>query len=261
MEIDKFLESREAAPLTIKTYRQSLELFQRFLGDSEPSEEKVEEFLLKLHEDGLSPATINRHLSAIRTYFKWLKKKAPKEKRPNFDLVIQGPKVHRKLPPLRTGSEIKSVIDLTENAFERALVLTIYEAALRIDECMNLQIENIDYAAGYIKIIGKGGEEYRLPVSNTTLEALKKYIGKRRGKVFTQPYWRLRYEIRKMGTRAGIKKLTPHQLRHARATDLRSRGVPIEVIQEFLRHKQIQTTLIYARAMPTELKEKIPAAV
>lgn len=260
MMIDEFINGYEAATLTKTAYRQSLELFQRFLGKSEPTEEKVEEFLIKLHKDGLSAATINRHLSAIRTFFLWMKKKAPKEKRAEFDLVVRGPKMQRKFPPLRTGREVKSIIDLTENPFERALIMTIYDGALRIEELMNLQVDDIDFAAGYIKITRKGGEEARLPVSDITLKALKKYIGNHKGKVFPQPYWRLNYEIRKLGTRAGIKKLTPHQLRHARATDLRSMGVAIEDIQEFLGHKQIQTTLIYARMMPTELKRKIPSA-
>lgn len=260
MMIDRFIEQYEAAPLTKKSYRQTLDLFQRFLGRSEPTEEKVEQFLHKLQEEGLSSATINRHLSAIRTYFLWMKKKAPKEKRADFDLVIRGPKMQRKLPPLRTDENVKSIVAITETAFERALVMTIYDGALRIAELMNLQVDDIDFDDGYLKLTRKGGEETRIPVSDATLKALKKYIGTRKGKIFPQPYWRLNYEIKKMGNRAGVKKLTPHQLRHARATDQRRRGVALEDIQEFLGHKNIQTTLIYARLMPTELKRKIPSA-
>lgn len=258
--IDKFIEQYEAAPLTKKSYRQTLEHFQRFLGRNEPTEEKVEEFIHKLQEDGLSPATINRHLSAIRTYFLWMKKRAPKEKRADFDLVIKGPKMQRKLPPLRTDENVKAIVTAAETPFERALIMTIYDCALRIAELMNLQVDDVDFNDGYLKITRKGGEETRLPVSDITLKALKQYIGHRKGKIFTQPYWRLNYEIRKLGTRAGIRKLTPHQLRHARASDLRRQGVALEDIQDFLSHKNIQTTLIYARLMPTELKSKIPSA-
>ncbi len=260
MMIDTFIDGYEAAPLTKKSYRQTLGLFQRFLGQSEPTEEKVEEFMRKLQEDGLSSATINRHLSAIRAYFLWMKKKAPKERRADFDLIIRGPKMQRKLPPLRTDDNVKSIIATTKTLFERALVMTIYDGALRIAELMNMQAEDVDFDDGYLKITRKGGEETRIPVSNVTLKALKKYIGNRKGRIFTQHYWRLNYEIKKLGNRAGIKKLTPHQLRHARASDLRRRGVALEDIQDFLSHKNIQTTLIYARLMPTELKRKIPPA-
>jgi len=186
-----------------------------------------------------------------------MKKRAPKEKRADFDLVIKGPKMQRKLPPFRTYEDVKSVIASAKTAFERALIMTLYDGALRIAELMNLQVGDIDFVDGYLKITRKGGEETRIPVCDMTLNALKKYIGHRKGQVFTQPYWRLNYEIRRLGTRAGIKKLTPHQLRHARAADLRRRGVALEDIQDFLSHKNIQTTLIYARMMPTEMKKKI----
>lgn len=260
MIIDTFINEYEAAPLTKKSYRQSLDIFQQFLGRSEPTEEKVEEFMHKLQEEGLSPATINRHLAAIRAYFLWMKKKAPKEKRADFDLVIRGPKMQRKLPTLRTSDDVKSIVNVAETPFERALIMTIYDGALRIAELMNLHVSDIDFNGGYLKITRKGGLETRIPVSDVTLKVLKKYIGHHKGQVFNQPYWRLNYEIKRLGNRAGIKKLSPHQLRHARATDLRRQGVALEDIQELLSHQNIQTTLIYARIMPTELKKKIPAA-
>ena len=260
MTMDKFIDEYEMALSTRRVYRLALEAFQRFLGPSEPTEEKVEEFMRKLQEDGLSSSSINRTLSTIRTYFLWMKKRAPKEKRADFDLIIRGPKMQRKLPPLRTDKDVKSIVADAKTPFERALIMTLYDGALRIAELMNLQVHDVDFEDGYLKITRKGGDETRLPVSGITLKALKKYIGSRKGKIFPQPYWRLNYEMKKLGNRAGIKKLTPHQLRHARASDLRRQGVALEDIQEFLSHKNIQTTLIYARLMPTELKRKIPSA-
>lgn len=260
MTMERFINEYEMAQSTRRVYRLALEAFHRFLGKSEPTEEKVEQFLHELHEKGLSSSSINRTLSTIRTYFLWLKKRAPKEKRADFDLVIRGPKMQRNLPTLRTDDNVKSVVAAAKTPFDRALIMTLYDGALRIAELMNLQVDDVDFDDGYLKITRKGGEEARRPVSDMTLKALRKYIGHRKGKIFIQPYWRLNYEIRKLGTQAGIRKLTPHQLRHARATDLRRQGVALEDIQEFLSHKNIQTTLIYARIMPTELKRKIPSA-
>ncbi len=260
MSIEAFLNEYEAAPLTKKAYLQSLDLFQCSLGQSDPTEEKVENFLHKLQEKGLSPATINRHLAAIRAYFLWMKKKAPKEKRADFDLVIRGPKMQRKLPKFRTDDDVKAIVDAAKTPFERALIMTMYDGGLRIAELMNLQVGDIDSIGGFLKITRKGGLETRIPISEITLKALRAYIGRSKGKIFPEPYWKLNYEIKRLGNRAGIKRLTPHQLRHARAIELRRRGVPLEDIQELLSHRNIQTTLIYARIMPTELKRKIPAA-
>jgi site-specific recombinase XerD len=260
MDIESFVNGYEAAPLTKKWYRQSLVKFQKFLGKRNPTEETVEEFKLRLHQDGVSPSTICRHLSAIRTYFLWMKKRAPKDKRADFDLVVRGPKLQRKLPVYRTDENIQAMITASKNPFERALVMLLYDCALRIEELMHLDVRDIDFAGGYVKITRKGGLETRLPVSAETLAAVKQYAGHRKGKIFAEPYWKLHYELRRVANRVGLRNFTPHQLRHARACDLRAGGVSIEDIQEFLGHKEIQTTLIYARMMPSGLKKAIPAA-
>jgi len=255
-----FIKEYQVAPLTKKAYHQTLELFSHFLNSSKPSEEKVEEFMQHLGKEGLSSASINRHLSAIRAYFLRMKKRAPKELRSDYDLIVRGPKVHRKLPRLLTSEEVNNIVDKAETPFERALIMTIYDGALRIAELMNLKTGDIDYEEGLLKITRKGGEETRVPVGDRSLKALREYTRGRHGRVFTQPYWRLHYEVGRLGNQARIRKLTPHQLRHARASDLRRQGVALEDIKEFLGHAQYQTTLIYARIMPTELKKKLPPA-
>ncbi len=258
--IATFIEDYEAAPLTKKAYCQTLELFQRFLGSNEPTEEKVEGFMHQLEKDGLSSASINRYLSAIRAYFLWMKKKAPKELRADYDLIVRGPKVQRKLPRFLSAEEVNSVVAATSTSLERALIMVIYDGALRIGELMGVEAGDIDFADGFLKITRKGGEETRVPVSDKTLEALREHIDGHRGKVFPQPYWELHQLIRKLGNRAGVRKLTPHQLRHARASELRRQGVALEDIKDFLGHAQYETTLIYARIMPTELKRRLPSA-
>lgn len=258
--IATFIENYEAAPLTKKAYLQTLELFQRFLGSSKPTEEKVEEFMHQLGKDGLSSASINRHLSAIRAYFLWMKKKAPKELRADYDLIIRAPKIQRKLPRLLSAREVNSIVAATSTPFERALIMVIYDGALRIGELMNIEAGDIDFTDGFLKITRKGGEEARVPVSDKTLKALREHIDGRQGKVFPQAYWELHQVIRKLANRAGIRELTPHQLRHARASELRRQGVALEDIKDFLGHAQYQTTLIYARIMPTELKRRLPPA-
>jgi len=80
--IGRFIDEYEAASLTKKAYRQTLELFQQFLMGSKPTEETVEEFIHNLQKNGLSAASVNRHLSALRAYFWWMKKKPLRNKGP-----------------------------------------------------------------------------------------------------------------------------------------------------------------------------------
>jgi len=260
LDTHRFISELDASPKTKTAYDQTLRLFQSFLGDREPSEELVEEFLRFLADSGKATSTQNRHLSAIRTYFNWLKKKAPKEKRAEYDLMVRGPKIHRKLPRILTREQVGKMVHAAENPFERALVMTIYDGALRIGELMQLDAEDIDWAEGYITITRKGGEETRLPLGEEALRALKTYADGRQGRLFPQAYWELHKALRSVAYRAGLKGVTPHLLRHARASSLRQHGIPLEDIRDFLGHRQFQTTLLYASIMPSELKKRIPPA-
>lgn len=255
-----FLTQFQAAPLTKRAYTQSLDLFDRFLHGAEPTEERVEAYMLNMQGRGLASGSVNRHLSAIRAYFLWRKKKAPPEKRGLYDLMVKGPKVHRKLPPVPSTDEVNKVLAVCETPYERALLMTLYDGALRISELECIEAENIDYDNGTVKIVGKGGDEAIVPVGDKTLEALKAYIGGRRGIVFPQKYWEHRRDLRQLARKAGVKAINPHQLRHARASELRAQGVALEDIKDFLRHKNYDTTLIYATLQPVALQKRLTKA-
>jgi site-specific recombinase XerD len=253
---ETFIEEFQAAPLTKHAYEQNLKLFDRFLKGAEPDERKVEEYLFEMNNTGLSSATINQRLSAIRAYFLWRKKHAPKNKRGDWDLMIVGPKVHNKIPRLIPSAEILKVVVAAETDYERALTRTLYDAALRIRELMDLQVEDIDFKGMQIKITVKGSDEAWVPVGEKTIEALRKYIGNRQGKVFTQPYYQLNYDLKRLGNRAGVRNLNPQHLLYARAQDLRCQGVDVLDAKEFLRHKRIETTMRYYGTDPKQLNTK-----
>ena len=256
----KFIEEYQASPLTKQAYELSLVMFNRFLAGAEPTERKVEEFILDLQKKGLASGSVNRHLSAIRAYFYWRKKNSSPEKRGLYDLMVKGPKVHRKLPSVPTMDQVNRVLGICKTPYERALLMTLYDGALRIAELMGLDATDIDYGDSVIKVTGKGGDQWRIPVGDKTLKALRDYIGNREGQVFLQPYWRLRYDLRRLGNLVGFRTLNPHTLRHARASGLRTQGVALEDIKDFLRHKNFDTTLQYAHLEPTELKKRLPKA-
>ena len=256
----QFIKEFQSATLTKHAYEMNLMLFDRFLKGKEPDERKVEEYLIEMENKGLSSATINQRLSAIRAYFLYRKKHAPMAERGYWDLMIKGPKVHNKIPRLIPTPEILKVVGAAENDYERALTHTLYDGALRIKELMGLMVENVNFKEKYLKIVGKGGDEELVPVSDETILALKKYIGTRQGKVFPQPYYQLNYDLKRIGNKAGVHKLHPHEFRHARAQNLLDSGVKVEDAQEFLRHKQITRTMRYFRGDPQEIRKKINSA-
>jgi site-specific recombinase XerD len=255
-----FLNEYQGSAATKKAYSVALSKFEKFLSNNEPTERKVEQFMLDLERKGLTSATVNLYLSAIRSYFLWRKKQAPPEKRGLFDLMVKGPKIHSKLPRMLPAENVSKITSACETPYETALVMTLFDGALRINELMGLQTSDIDSHKNLLRITQKGGDEAMVPVSEKTIKALKTFIGNREGLVFTGNYWAISRLLRKVANRAGVRDLHPHQLRHARAQSLRSQGIAIQDIQGFLRHKQITTTMRYAQIDPIELQKKIPRA-
>ncbi len=255
-----FLKEYQASPLTLKAYRQSLEAFSQFLAGAEPTEAAVEQFMLGMEKKGLASASVNRHLSAVRAYFLWRKKKAPMSKRGNYDLMVKGPKVHNTLPPLVPAEEIRKLVAATRDDYEKALVMTLYDGALRISELMGLDVSDVYREQHQLRITRKGGDEAVIPVSEPTMRALLVYIGDRQGKVFPQKYWRLAEDLKRIAKRAKVPNIHPHLLRHARAQNLAEKDVPVAVAQELLGHKNIQTTMRYYRLNPRKLQKDLPNA-
>ena len=255
---EQFIKEFQAADLTKRAYEKNLALFDRFLKGKEPDERKVEEYMLDM--EGRGSGFCHRKSASFgdQGLFPLAQKtRDPGETRILGILMIRGPKVHNKIPRLIASEEVKAVVAAAGTDYERALIMTIYDAALRIKELMGLLVEDINFKDMEIKITGKGGDEALIPVGQETIEALRKYIGTRQGKVFPQPYYQLAYDLKRVANKAGVRKLHPHELRHARAQNLRDAGVKVEDAQEFLRHKNITTTMRYFRGDPSQLRKKI----
>jgi len=255
-----FVDELQLAPLTKAAYAESLRLFDTYLAGKEPTERLVETYMVHMGKRGLGSASVNRHLSAIRAYFLWRKKHARPEKRGYWDLMVKGPKVHNKLPREIPSERVQAMVAAAENVYERALTMVLFDAALRAKELRGLQIEDIDFNKKEIRVISKGGDEDVLPLGDKTLAALRVYIGKRQGPVFPFPRWKLSQDLQRIASRAGVKKLHPHELRHARCQDLDANGVDIKDIQKFMRHKNITTTQIYLRGSTRKLRQNITPA-
>lgn len=215
-------------------------------------------------EDYFSEKSINRYLSSLRSFFRFLES----EKIIEFNALenIESPGVTRTLPECLSYDEIDILLSQPDTANklelrDKALMELMYAAGLRVSELLNLEISNVFFNEGYLRIFGKGSKERIVPVNDTALRWLNEYIkvcrnvvkkeksgnilflNHRGGKMSRMAVWDI---IKKYSSKAGIDKhIHPHTLRHSFATHLLEGGADIRIIQELLGHSDISTTQIY----------------
>jgi len=208
--------------------------------------------------------SINRHISSLKTFFKYLL--AEKNIETNPTDIIDAPKSTRKLPEVLTIQEIDKMFMQTniEDKFEirdRAIMETIYASGLRVSETVSLRINDIFFKEGIVRVFGKGSKERIVPIGSSAIKYINLYLENSRpyfAKSISEDFIFLNFRgnyltrmaiwniIQKYSSRAGIKKaMHPHILRHSFATHLLEGGADIRIIQEMLGHSDISTTQIY----------------
>jgi len=179
--------------------------------------------------------------------------------------AIKTPKIHRKFPPVLSKSEIKVLLDACLNPKSRLLIEFMYSAGLRISECINLRMEDVDFKENLCIVRqGKGKKDRITLLSKDLAESLQNYYSRENissGLIFFNKQGRalsarnVQKIVSSAAKRAGIKKkVTPHKLRHSFATHLLEAGVSIRIIQELLGHSSLQTTQIYTRVSKETIK-------
>lgn len=257
---------------TILNYRLDLKGFAKFLGET--ALEKINyltlrKYLATLKEKNLGTRTINRRLSALRSFFKFLTREGLLKINPI--LSLSSPKQEKHLPEFLTEEEVTKLI---ESAFaksekesflrDRAILETFYSTGMRISELVGLDIEEIDFIGGIVKVKGKGKKERMVPIGDTAIAAIRKYLEKRKrqnealflnksGKRITARG--VQDIIEKYINLAGIKQgVSAHTLRHSFATHLLNRGADLRTVQELLGHANLSTTQIYTHLTTEKLK-------
>jgi len=224
----------------------------------------LREFVYHLKDLGLSPASIRRNVSAIRTYFRFLIGDGIVVRDPSERL--ETPKRWRELPDGLSVDEIKRLIaapTLDDNMVfrDRALLELAYGAGLRVSEWISLTVRDLLLEEGLVRVFGKGSKERLVPIGRSAIGAVAVYLrelrpklekgeGKgilflnARGKPLTRMgAWKI---LRGYVERAEITKhVTPHTLRHSFATHLLEGGADLRAVQEMLGHVDISTTQIY----------------
>lgn len=262
---------------TLSNYLFDLDRFINYLKEeqnienvNEVTDKTIESYIYYLRNkksktgDYYSIKSINRHISSLKTFFKYLL--AEKNIETNPTDIIDAPKTTRKLPDLLTIQEIDKMfmqtdIDDKYELRDRAIMETMYASGLRVSETVNLRINDIFFKDGILRVFGKGSKERIVPIGSSALRFINLYLENSRpyfaktvsedfvflnfrGKYLTRmAIWNI---IQKYSKKAGIKKaMHPHILRHSFATHLLEGGADIRIIQEMLGHSDIATTQIY----------------
>jgi tyrosine recombinase XerC len=272
--IEKFIRYLEIeknySAHTILNYRLDLADFAKFLGET--AVEKVDyltlrKYLAHLKEKNVTNRTVNRHLSSLRSFFRFLTREGLVKANPI--LSLSSPKQEKHLPLFLTEEEVVKLIDAVlpkdeRGLRDRAVLETFYSTGMRISELSGLTRDDVDFIGGIIKVMGKGKKERLVPIGDKALSALRDYLEKRKkdsDSIFLNKSGRrittrgVRNIVDKYIRLAGIRHgVSPHTLRHSFATHLLNRGADLRSVQELLGHANLSTTQIYTHLTTDKLK-------
>ena len=237
---------------TIDAYIRYNWKFLIFLGDKEPSEDSVKQFLANAIGEGKSSRTISLMRAALLFNYNEIL---------NNSFSVKAPKLEKRLPTTLSKAEIAALIENAGSKKSRAIIKTLYSSGLRVSEVCSLKNSDIDEKNGFLLVESGKGKKMRRSVINKNLASeLKELTNK--GYVFSArgntpiTSRNIQALVRNAKNRAGIeKKVTPHVLRHSFATHLLEGGTNIRVIQELLGHENLQTTQIYTHISEAELSK------
>lgn len=230
-------------------------------------------YLADLASIGLSPRSVARALSAIKSFCKWLKMENLITE--NTAELIESPRQPRHLPDLLSVEEIDmlvNAIDYTkeESDRNRAIIEVLYGSGLRVSELTDLRLSRYDAERLFLIVEGKGAKQRMVPVSPVAAEAISAYLPKRFPQPGQEDYLFLNRRghaltrqmiftmLRRLAEDAGIQKtISPHTLRHSFATHLLEGGANLRAIQELLGHESIATTEVYLHLDRSRLRETL----
>jgi integrase/recombinase XerD len=225
----------------------------------------------ELRRQGLAPRSINRALSALRGFYEYLVTSGDRTDNPAVNLLP--PKLWRPLPKVLSEAEVEALLAAPDTNTplglrDRAMIELLYATGLRVSELVGLQLPQLRLDVGFLVAFGKGSKERIVPVGETAEVWVQRYLrdvrpGLARGRhqaVFANhlgdPMSRVGFwkNLKRHGTEAGVRQLSPHVLRHSFATHLLEHGADLRAVQTMLGHSDISTTQIYTHIHQTRLK-------
>lgn len=280
--LDYLTHERAYSPHTVTSYGNDLREFDTYLKNTEdPIElshadaDLVRRWAMELMASGMKATSVDRKLSALRTFYKYLLKKGKIEESPVQS--IHGPKKKKPLPQFVREGDMERLLDETsapatwQEARNRLIMQLFYETGIRLSELVGLDESDVDFGRKAIKVTGKRNKQRVIPVGDGLLESLGAYMEMKERlcadddcrlplfvtdkgvRVYDKWVYRLvRGELSQVVT---LKKRSPHVLRHTFATAMLNGDAELEAVKELMGHESVSTTQIYTHTTFEELKK------
>ena len=280
--IERFLDNlwaeRGLSDNSLQSYRHDLQHLSERLSKRDKAlvsatREELLSVLAAEVQQGKSPRSVSRYLSAYRQFYRWLVREGTISTDPVA--LIESPKTGRGLPKALTEEQVESLLaaadpDTFLGIRDKAMLELMYATGLRVSELVGLELPNLNLNQGVIRVIGKGQKERLVPIGEEAHDTLVNYLNSgrpgllkgaqtnyvfvtsRKSGMTRQAFW---YMLRRYAARCGIsQKLSPHMLRHSFATHLLNHGADLRVVQLLLGHSDLSTTQIYTHIAREGLK-------
>ncbi len=286
---EKFIEFMETekncSPRTLENYTLALRVFREWMGDKFSdwrtlSGDHFRAYLFELLKAELSRSTIRLRFAAYRSFYKFLVHRHGFPKSPVAEVEL--PKAEKSLPVVLTLSQCVELLELPLKLppekqapdwmplRDAAILELFYSAGLRLAELASLDIDDIDYRAETVRVIGKGSKERLVPIGSVAMTAIQNY--RSQSKVHEGPLFlsKLRKRLSTRSINFILKKylrhssipfnVTPHKLRHSFATHLLDNGADLRSVQSLLGHSSLSTTQIYTHVTKERLRDAYDSA-
>lgn len=279
--LDYLSVERGLADNTIVSYRFDLKQFQAFCNRRKivavegVDRAVVLNYLLELKQKKRSPATLHRHLAALKAFFRFLVEEGVSTVNPTANL--ESPSLKTKLPGVLDQEEVVLLLEQPHlekpaGIRDRAMLELMYATGMRVTELVSLDLGHVDCRQGYVRCLGKGSKERIIPMGSLARYYVQIYLERGRSKITAnrattnalflnlrgrrltrQGFWKI---IKKYAVQAGLSgDIRPHTLRHSFATHLLENGADLRSVQELLGHADITTTQIYTHITDDRLRE------
>jgi len=265
---------------SVIAYKTDLEQFVDYAGDqfdiSDPADITttiIRSWLASLREKRMEPRSINRKLSAIKSFFRFLLKQGKVSKNPAASL--ESLKAAKKLPRFVAEDDLSGYFTQKETPSDwqewncLLIMSLLYQTGMRRAELIGLMERHVDYSAKHIKVLGKGNKERLIPVCKPLLALIVRYLEEKRKLIagtgagsllcdeaggVLQPYYVNKLVRKELSGVTTIAKKSPHLLRHSFATHLLNNGADINAIKELMGHASLAATQVYTSNSVEQLK-------
>lgn len=280
--LDEMRATRTASPHTLDAYRRDLTQLFAHLAESTGgslalrsiTRHHLRSFLAHLRQRNLAAKSMQRKISAIRSFFRYACRKGLIDTSPAAGL--RGPRTPRLLPRVLTQDETTNLVETPDatagplGARDAAILELLYSSGLRVEEAAKLDVEDVDLNSGFVEVEGKGRKERTAPLGDPARESLRKYLAERTSllaqlgcrshALFINRFGKrlsvrgIQRIVRKYQLLTGLMDISPHTLRHSFATHLLEAGADLRSIQELLGHESVRTTQRYTHVTTQHLR-------